>query len=827
MRRDLPTGTVTFLFSDVEGSTRLLGELGARAYADALLEHRRVIREAAAGRGGVEVDTQGDAFFFAFPTATGAIAAAAAAVAGLEAGRIRVRIGIHTGTPHLTDEGYVGHDVHKGARIAAAAHGGQVLVSSSTAALVGTAELRDLGEHRLKDLSSSERLWQLGDREFPRPRTLHQTNLPVAPTPFVGRERELRELLAVLAPDDARVVTLTGPGGTGKTRLAMQAAAEVSDSYPHGVWWVALDALERSDLVLAAASRAVGTETTLSDHVADKRMLIVLDNFEHVIGAAPEIADLVASCPRLEVLVTSREPLRIRSEREYPVAPLERAESVRLFVERAHALGRAVAPTAVGEICRALDDLPLAIELAAARTRVLSPEQILLRLEQRLQLLTSGARDLSERQRTLRGAIAWSHELLDRDEQRLFARLSVFRGGWSVAAAEAVADADLDGLQSLVEKSLVRHAGDRFSMLQTIREYAAERLDGSEEARRIRDRHADHFLALALEHEPVVLRAGDPRESLDILEAEHDNLRAALEHLAAAADTERAMLLAGALFEFWCERGHAPEGYRRLRTLLDTDGRATRGRAKALIGAAHLATKTGIDRSAQRQLAERAVELATAAGDEWDVAFAEFELAGALASSGDFGGALPKLEQSVRRFRELGDTHRELMAMRSTGWAYGSLGDRARYTQTMEVILRRARAAGEKRMEFTVLGALAWVATSDGRPDAALALLRDAYALRGSVSRSQLGLLVARAALAHATAGRAELAAVLLGRAEAMREELGEADPAWVTDQKQEARSLMQAALDEQTIARSMEAGRAMSADEAVARAFATIAESG
>lgn len=821
MRPDLPSGTVTFLFSDVEGSTRLLGQLGATAYADALLEHRRVIREAATARGGVEVDTQGDALFIAFPTAAGAMGAAAVAMDRLASGPIRVRMGIHTGTPHLGSEGYVGHDVHKGARIAAAGHGGQVLISSTTVALVGTAGLRDLGEHRLKDLSGPERIWQLGDREFPRIRSLHQTNLPVAPTPFVGRDRELGEVVALLGREDGRVLTLTGPGGSGKTRLAMQVAADASDRYPHGVWWIPLDALRHPDLVLESAAHALGATTGLAEHISDKAVLVVFDNFEHLMGAAGPLAQLMSACPRLDVLVTSREPLRIRGEREYPVPPLPRDESVRLFSERALTLGRDVGPADVGRICAALDDLPLAIELAAARTRVLSTGQILARLEQRLPLLTAGARDVPERQRTLRATIAWSYELLRPEEQRLFARLSVFRGGWTLETAEAVAEADLDVMQSLVEKSLVRHTGERFSMLQTIREFAAERLEGSGEAGVIRDRHAEHFFALALEHEPVVLRAGDPRSALDRLDSEHDDLRTAIDRLTAAGDTDRAMRLAGALFEFWCERGHAREGYQRLSSLLRADARPSPGRLKVLLGAAHLAANAGVDDVTQRQLAEGSVQLARSVGDEWDRAFADLELAHVTATDGDFARALPAYEEAVRRFHELGDTHRELMAMRSLGWAADNLGDRARYKQIVEEILRRARAAGERRMELVVMGALAWVATTEGRTDDALALLKDsAYRLRDSASRAQLALIVARAALAHATAGRAEIAARLLGRSEEMREEMGVTDPEWVIEQKRSALEMVSAALDEAALARATAAGKAMTVDDALVLAF-------
>ena len=333
--RALPSGTVTFLFTDVEGSTRLLHELGAEAYAEALAEHRRVVRECFTRHGGVEVDTQGDAFFVAFPTAPGATGAAVEIQEVLSAGPIRLRLGLHTGTPHVAEEGYVGIDVNRAARIAASGHGGQVLVSSATAALVGAERLRDLGEHRLKDLSAPERIFQLGDGDFPPLKTLYRTNLPIPATPFLGREHELVQVTGLL--QGTRLLTLSGPGGTGKTRLALQAAAEASDGFPDGVFWVPLAALRDPGLVLETAAQALGARDGLGEFVADKRLLLVLDNFEHVIGAAVGLSELLASCPNLELLVTSRELLRLPAEQVFPVPPLEPEEGEELFLARARA----------------------------------------------------------------------------------------------------------------------------------------------------------------------------------------------------------------------------------------------------------------------------------------------------------------------------------------------------------------------------------------------------------------------------------------------------------------------------------------------------------
>src|SRR5438874_614667 len=491
---ELPSGTVTFLFTDIEGSTRLLAELGAERYADELGEHRRVLREAFERNGGVEVDTQGDAFFVAFPTAPGALEAARDAQAALS---IPVRMGLHTGTPLLTDEGYVGTDVHRAARIAAAGHGRQVLVSAATAALVDD-ELRDLGEHRLKDLSAPERLWQLGDGEFPRLKTLYRTNLPVVAGELVGRERELDEAGALIRSH--RVVTLTGPGGSGKTRLSVHLAANAAEDFPDGVFWVPLQAVRDPTIVEHTIAAAVGAEEGLIAHVGSRQMLILLDNFEQLVEAAPVVASLIASAPHVKVLVTSREPLHVAPEQTYPVDPLRLEDAELLFTARA----RSVVPdfqgtSEVSEICDRLDRLPLAVELAAARVALLELPELLRRLDQRLPLLASRARDVPARQQTLRATIEWSCELLDPAEQQLFRRIGVFRGSFSLGAAEAICNAELETAESLVVKNLVRRrwGTGRLLMLDTIREYAWEQLEASPEAEEVHRTHAEFFLEVA------------------------------------------------------------------------------------------------------------------------------------------------------------------------------------------------------------------------------------------------------------------------------------------------------------------------------------------
>ncbi|MBA3779371.1 MAG: hypothetical protein H0X16_08765 [Chloroflexi bacterium] len=816
MARDLPSGTVTFLFTDIEGSTRLLQELGPEAYGRALAEHRRALRTAFARHAGVEVDTQGDAFFVAFPTAPGAVSAAQEARdARAAAGPIRVRMGIHTGAPHLTPEGYVGPDVHKGARICAIGHGGQVLVSATTAALIGPDGLRDLGEHRLKDLSAPERIYQLGTDEFPPLTSLHQTNLPIPATPFLGRERELAEVVRMLSREDVRMLTLTGPGGTGKTRLALQAAGGLADRYAAGVWWVPLAPLRDPQLVLATAEQAVGTRDGLADHIADRSMLLLLDNFEQVVEAAADVAGLLAACPNLDLLVTSREPLHITGEHQYPVPPLAQAEGIELFVARA----RAAKPDlevddAMSEICRRLENLPLAIELAAARVKALSSEQILARLDRRLPLLTGGARDLPERQRTLRGAIAWSYELLTPEEQRLFARLAVFRGGCTLEAAEQVAEATLDTLQSLVDKSLVRHRDERFSMLETIREYAAERLDGSGEAHELRRRHADHFLALAEKAEPEL--RGDSLEWRDRLEPEHDNLRAALDRLEAAGETERVLRLAGAASRFWYLKSHLTEGQRRLESALGAESRPTAARAKALNAAAVMAINLG-DSATARRRAEEALALHRTLGEAWGTAYSLMMVGNALAEGGEATRARPLLEESVRRFRDLGDEHYALIANFNVAWVTADLGDLHRSRALQEDNLRLARQLLNERLEASALAQLAMLACDEDRLDDASAMLREAIRIHYREANDlDLAYLLGRLASVLTLDGRAAIAARLLGSSASLAEQVGAKAAWWADDRAARTLAAIRTQLGEAAFNDEWKQGRGLPVAEAV-----------
>jgi predicted ATPase/class 3 adenylate cyclase len=798
--RELPTGSVTLLFTDIEGSTGLLQELGPDAYADALAEHRRLLREAFASHGGVEVDTQGDAFLIAFSTATGAAAAAAAAQRSLASGPTHVRMGIHSGSPRLTVEGYVGEDVHLGARIAAAGHGGQVLISKATRQLI-EAEVTDLGEHRLKDFTEPVAIFQLGSRRFPPLKTIANTNLPRPASSFLGRAREVDEV-ATLIRAGGRLLTLSGPGGSGKTRLAIEAAAELVGEFKAGVFWVELAPIRDPALVLETIAQTVGARDGLARWIGERELLLLLDNLEQVIGAAPELAELVETCPNLSLLVTSRELLRVRGEVDYPVLPLDDPDAVALFTTRA----KLAADDTVAELCRRLDNLPLALELAAARAAVLTPAQILDRLSIRLDLF-KGGRDADPRQQTLRATIAWSHDLLDAGEKRLFARLAVFRSGCTIDAAEAIVDADVDLLQSLVDKSLIRHTGDRFWMLETIREFASEQLDESA----IAERHARHYLALAEEAYAHLL--GMPKTWLDRLEAEHDNLRAALDHFEAIRDFEPALLLAGGLHRFWYMHGHLREGRERIERLLAADGRGTAARARALNGAAVMALNHA-DYAAGRDRAEEALALYRELDDDWGVAYSTMLLGNVASGEDDFETARDLTVTAEVGFRALGDGHYARLAAGNRGYFLQELGDLEGAQMLLEDVLREARAAKDERNEGGSLGQLGQVAILHSKFDAAADLLAQSlpiWSRMGDLTMAARDLR--RLARVLAEQGRPEAAAQALSASERMREEAGQQE-GWIGAVNDAILGLIRTQLDQDSFDRAWAHGRELSIED-------------
>ena len=761
--RELPSGTVTFLFTDIEGSTRLLDALGD-GYAEALAEHRRALREAFTRHGGVEVDTQGDAFFYAFERASDAIAASGEGQAALAPGPIRVRMGLHTGEPTVTEEGYVGLDVHRGARIAAAGHGGQVVLSEATARLVD-APLRDLGEHRLKDLTAPQRLYQLGDGEFPRLKTLYQTNLPVPATPFLGRERELAEVAGFVGR--ARLVTLTGAGGSGKTRLALQAAGAVSDGFPQGVWWVPLAPLGDPADVVPAAARALDARGPLVQAIGDGRLLLLLDNFEHVVAAAPELGALLEGCPNLSMLVTSRERLRLAGEQAYPVPVLDRAEACDLFAARARAVDPSFEPDeSVDEVCERLDDLPLALELAAARTALLPPRELLSRLGNRLDL--RGGRDADQRQATLRATIAWSFDLLAAEEQRLLAALSIFRGGWTLEAAEHVCDADLDVLQSLVEKSLIRRWNSgRFGMLETIREFAGEEAQQLVDRDALARRLAEHLIELGdranLREEAVGLQRHE------LVMPEHGNVHVALSWALERGEVDLGLRLIWFLEHYWIV-GDLRVARRWIDEFL------ARGPTDAALRARALRIRGGtFDMTGRPDLAvleyDQAGEVFRELGEEDEARHILHRIASSLLAQDDVDRAGTLLDELLHYDRRRGRRRDEAIALRLLGDVAHARGHRED-----AIALVRESAEIAEEVGFLWWRALAFLQLADwlgqgGDRGAAEEALRQAAEIlvpMGDVVNTSYVLAVG--ARIAAAAGEAERSGLLWGVLEAAAE---------------------------------------------------------
>jgi predicted ATPase len=855
---ELPTGTVTFLFTDVEGSTRLVQELGDD-YAEVLAEHRRALREAFLRHGGVEVDTQGDAFFIAFARASEALAAAAEARGALKGGRVRVRMGLHTGEPLITDEGYVGVDVHRAARIAAAGHGGQILVSQSTRELVGANGLRDLGEHRLRDLNAPERIYQLGEGDFPPLKSLNQTNLPVQPTPLIGRRQELADALELFR--STRLLTFTGPGGSGKTRLALQAAAELLDDYPDGVWFVSLAALTDPELILPTIASTIGSKDDLIGFLDSKRALLVLDNLEQLLpDASLWVADLSAASG-VHVLATSRERLAVSGEQEYPVPPLPTDDAVALFTMRARQLDPSFEPDDhVTAIVRRLDGLPLALELAAARVKVLMPSQILDRLANSLDLLTSGARDLPARQRTLRATIEWSCELLRPDEARLFDGLAVFAGSFDLEAAEVVARADLDALQSLVDKSLLRRTEEgRFFMPETIREFAVERLSESGDAETSYARHAEFFVnrATRLETERLGPRAG---EVIAWFAAAERNIWSALEWLVAEGRGVMALQLATAAAPFWAIGAHRRKGLERLSRIIelaaDSPDPALAG---ALFWAADLAERSGDlrrakqwleearrlysvsgDRSGESRcladlgwiaiderrhdsaiaLARQAREIAIEIGDAGLVARAGRTLGYALIEKGDHPAAIAPLEEAVEARRQLGDPANLAATLSTLGEAYAAADDPARGEVLVEEALAIAREVGHLEYEAGALSGLSDIALTRDDLDAASARLAEALELATEISQELLVVwCVERAAVLAARQEDSRAAIRMLAAAEGPRRNLAVGVSVEDGLLLAEALRSCEEVLTADEVERESRVGRVMTLDDAVAEA--------
>jgi predicted ATPase/class 3 adenylate cyclase len=879
MATDLPTGTVTFLFTDIEGSTRLLQRLGER-YRAIQDRHAEVMRTAIRPEGGHEVRTEGDSFFVTFPTPAGAVRAAVAAQRALHAepwphgDELRVRMGLHTGEGVAGGDDYLGIDVNRAARIAAVGHGGQVLISDATRALVHTSApdgvaIRDLGTHRLKDLDHPEHLFDLViaelPGEFPALRTLdaRPTNLPVERTSFVGRHRELARIAELLT--GTRLLTLTGPGGTGKTRLALKTAGDHLDRFDDGVFLAPLATVTDPELVPSAIATALRVREdpgrtildSVVDHLRDRNVLLVLDNFEQVMGAAPMVDRLLDAAPDLAVLATSRIPLHLSGEQEFHVPPLAlpdpegiedlttltACESVMLFAERAAAVLPGFRITEenarpVAAITGRLDGLPLALELAASRVKVLSVPELLERLDRRLPLLTGGSRDVPERQRTLRAAIEWSHDLLDVEERRLFARLTVFAGGWSLDAAEAVCgpglDIDvLDGLSSLVDNSLVerRRTGDdesRFRMLETIRELAGERLAASGEGDETRGRHARYARDLAEEADSHLNR-DEQAMWFRRLELEHDNLRAAMDWAERTGDADTAVRIASALWRFWQSRGHLAEGRARLERVLAMPGGQSRDavRVRGLGGLGGTAYWQGDHSQAEAAYGE-ALDIARELGDRRLLAGALYDYSFVPRLKDDLDGTEAFLREGRAVAEEAGDRTLVGWATLFLGYVFSYRGD----NETGLSLLREAVAIGrevENRVFLSeALSGQASVEFLMGDMPRAKQHFLDVVRLQMR-AENLMGLSSALVPLSLIASreGRFQEAARLLGTTDRMREELGGGPPPTAFERFGDLAEEPRRALRDEAFQRAWAEGRAMSLDEAVAMALEGDSEDG
>ena len=780
--RGLPTGTVTLLFTDVEGSTELLRRLGA-SYGDVLHTHRQLLREAVETQGGAEVDTQGDAFFFAFPTAARAARAAADAQLALDAQSwpddvaVRVRMGVHTGEPEQRDSGYVGLDVHQAARIASVGHGGQIVVSRSTRDLLGPdVPVVDLGDHRLKDIDHPVRLFQLGGEglriDFPPLRSLHASNLPRPATRLVDRVEESKTLRASLAA--TRLTTLTGPGGVGKTRLALEVAAGSLDDFPGGAYFVDLSRLTESRLVPWAIATALGVQERPGVRRLDQLVerlaaapptLLVVDNAEHVLDAAPSLAELLERAEPVTILATSREPLRLRAEREVSLGPLPTRSGVALFLERAQAVRSdgELDAAVVAEVVERLEGLPLSIELAAPRVRALPPEVLLERLESRLALLSGGYADTPERHRTLRATLDWSYDLLGAHDRAAFNRLGVFVGGFRLEAAAAVLDLPdydaADRVASLVDKSLVAPQGagsaPRYLMLETIREYALEQLVAREELADAATRHALHFAELAELSAAALF--GDERPAwVRSLADDHPNFRAALEWSLSMPDPEISLRLGGALWRFWHAHGDLAEGRLWLERALARDGaELSPCRANALGGAAALAAVSG-DADAARAHASARVELVRRVDDDGLLSGALISLAN-VRSNDDDAGALEEAAalyvEAADAAERAGDARTAAAVITNLGYLSLRRGDWDRAADESRRALERSRVVGDGAGLVVALLNLGYASIQRGRPDEAASAFAEALAFQRDLGD--------REAIAYCLDG---IAAVLIGR---------------------------------------------------------------
>jgi predicted ATPase/class 3 adenylate cyclase len=863
-----PVGTVTFMLTDIEGSTTMWRE-HPQSMLSAVQRHREIVHEGIRRYHGFLPKDQGegDSVFAAFDRPTHAVASSISIQRALAEEEwppgtdVRIRIGLHSGEAEMREGNYFGSSVSRTARVRALAWGGQVLLSRATVSLVqdnlpSGASLLDLGPQELKGFETQENVYQLThpdiESDFPplQARESSPNNLPVLLTTFVGRTDEMEVVKDLIAR--ARIVTLTGTGGTGKTRLAIEAAREMLGEFEDGVHLVDLATVVDHNLVLSTITHSMGiyehpgqsTFENLVQFLKDKKMLLILDNFERVLDAAPLISDLLRLAPMLTVLVTSRATLRLSGEQEFSLPPLElvdpekggsilealKAESVRLFAERAQAASFNFKLTndnvaTVAAICRRLDGLPLAIELAAAHVKLLPLDMLAARLDSRLDVLRGGARDLPERQQTLRNLIDWDYSMLSPGRQALFRRLSVFAGGFTIEAAMEIVDelegVDIvEGLESLIDGSLLRHGewgpGYRFWMLQTIRDYAADALDRSGEATEARERHAHYFIELAVEAE-THLRGADQVEWLDRLEIEHDNMRAALVWAHEQQDPERELVLVGALSYFWSTRGHISEGLRWIMGVLErTEGLRNNHRAKVLSGAGLLARARG-DYDEAKKLLEENLALYAELNDDVGRATTIKDLANIQFDKGntEAGGRL--YEEALKIFRDLRDTAGIAQVLNNLGVVAQAAGN-------PEHALKRYR---ESHALLTDLGDKQGLARSlmnqgsayrdAGDVEHSMELLKDSMLLwRELEDRWDAADCVEDLGAGYSELGMLREAATLYGYADALRTEIGAVRPPFEYESYTKRIDFLQRELGEEEFSLAWRKGAAMSLDETV-----------
>lgn len=870
----LPTGTVTFLFTDIEGSTRLVQELGPVTYGELLEQHNRLLRAAFRAHGGAERGTQGDAFCVIFRDAPSAVAAAVDAQRSLAAAswptgmEIRVRMGLHSGAGIHGGDDYVGLDINRAARIASAGHGGQVLISDSTRALSSRAlpngvELRDVGEHRLKSLDLSERLYQLtidGLRsDFPPLHTadVGAAHVPPRMTSFVGRRADLDELHRLL--NENRLITLVGPGGTGKTSLALELAREVAMDFTDGAWFVDLASLSDPALVGPTVARSLGLSERaeqslvelLQTYLEPRETLLVLDNFEHLLAASGIVEDLLAKAPELKVVVTSRRILNLYGEQEFLVPPLTvpdpatadldqlaSYEAVMLFLQRARAAKPAFSITnenalTVTRICFRLDGLPLAVELAASLIRLLEPSEILARLEQRLPVFTTGASNVPARQRTLNGTIDWSYELLHPTEQRLFVRLAIFLGGCTIETADAICNPGgelgvdtFDGIASLLGQSLVGQTSDggesRYTMLETIREYGRDRLESDGGLDEIGQRHLIYFRDLAELAEPHLL--GTQASWLDRFEREHDNVRGALSRALDTHDAENGLRLAAALWRFWFQRGYLREGRSWLEALLALEpDSVSANRAKAYIALGGLIYWLS-DAEATERAYESAIHLYRQIGDREGEAEAAYNLAFVPSLRNDPEESHRRFEANLALAREIGNTH--LVARNQL-----SLATAALFTGEPERALTYTEGALEFFREADDRFHMAWALGLSGEAHSLLGHFeagRKAHleGLRVVTDVKDLPLIaetLEEICALESSAGRHLQAMHMMGAAVNLKETTGTSLP-WTAIPRREVEQVARQAIGDEAVEKALAEGRRMTLDEAVAYATRLLA---